>query len=134
MQAYGRSIDLLRGAAARRRRELNDEDQRPRCDDDVETAALSRVVRSGLTRALGALPDAERVPLVLAFYSGHTYQEVASILGIPEGTIKSRIRRGLSDLRENLSLGEGIDLCARRGELPDRGWVATRHLVCDVAP
>jgi RNA polymerase sigma-70 factor (ECF subfamily) len=42
---------------------------------------------------------------MLAFYSGHTYAEVASILGIPAGTAKARIRDALIKLRDSMQPG-----------------------------
>jgi RNA polymerase sigma-70 factor (ECF subfamily) len=63
-------------------------------EDDVITSLTSNEVRN----ALSQLPDAERSAIVLAYYGGHSYREVASVLGAPEGTIKSRIRSGLLKL------------------------------------
>ena len=63
--------------------------------------------------ALLQLPAAEREPIVLAFFSGLTYGAVAVRLGLPEGTVKSRIRAGLSRLRQSgslLSLGDSGDV------------------------
>jgi RNA polymerase sigma-70 factor (ECF subfamily) len=53
--------------------------------------------------ALVALPDELRRPIELAYLGGNTYQQVAEILREPEGTIKSRIRKGLGWLRANLT-------------------------------
>ena len=51
-----------------------------------------------------ALPTEERVPIELAFFSGLTYGAVAARLGLPEGTVKSRIRRGLRRLEASRPL------------------------------
>jgi RNA polymerase sigma-70 factor (ECF subfamily) len=52
--------------------------------------------------ALGALPDEERRAIEMAYYEGHTYVEVAELLGQPEGTVKSRIRSGMRRMRASL--------------------------------
>jgi RNA polymerase sigma-70 factor (ECF subfamily) len=50
----------------------------------------------------------ERRAIELAYFGGHTYRDVAAMLGEPEGTIKSRIRTGLVRLKTQL-LDPGID-------------------------
>jgi RNA polymerase sigma-70 factor (ECF subfamily) len=56
--------------------------------------------RADVTEALGALSDTQREAVSLAFYGGLTYREVATRLAIPEGTAKTRIRDGLTKLRD----------------------------------
>ena len=55
-----------------------------------------------LRDALDALTPMEREAIELAYYGGHTYRDVATILGQPEGTVKSRIRTGLKRMRDRL--------------------------------
>jgi RNA polymerase sigma-70 factor (ECF subfamily) len=55
--------------------------------------------RDKLTAALNALPDEQRRAVELAYYDGLTYRQVASVLGIPEGTAKSRLRLAIARLR-----------------------------------
>ncbi len=57
------------------------------------------IVRSGLAR----LPSEQREALELAFFSGLTHEEIAERLGVPLGTIKARIRRGLIRMRAFVS-------------------------------
>ena len=52
-----------------------------------------------LAKALATLPPEHRQPLVLAYFGGLTYGETAKRLGLPEGTVKSRIRSALSHLK-----------------------------------
>lgn len=70
----------------------------PSADRQMESDDRSIAVRS----ALGALPDAQRVPIELAFFEGLTHPEVAERLREPLGTIKTRIRLGMLKMRDVL--------------------------------
>jgi RNA polymerase sigma-70 factor, ECF subfamily len=58
--------------------------------------------RDELTTALANLSEPQNEALVLAYFGGRTYREVAEELGIPEGTAKTRLRDGLKNLRKYL--------------------------------
>jgi RNA polymerase sigma-70 factor (ECF subfamily) len=104
---HGRAVDLLRSEVARRNREERDgllsSDTTPGPEQEVWEAVRSEKVRT----ALQALPEEERRAVVLAYFGGYSYREVAERLGAPEGTVKSRIRSGLKRLQGPL-LAEGM--------------------------
>ncbi len=69
----------------------------------MEAEVVAQTVAGALRDALAELPDAERQALELAYFAGHSYRTVAKLLDEPEGTIKGRIRSGLSKLRTTLA-------------------------------
>jgi RNA polymerase sigma-70 factor (ECF subfamily) len=72
---------------------------RPR---DPEGAAAGAQVQERVQQALLALPADLRAAIVLYDIEGQSYREIASILSVPEGTVKSRIHRARGALREKL--------------------------------
>ncbi|KOV52808.1 MULTISPECIES: ECF RNA polymerase sigma factor SigK [Streptomyces] len=101
--AHRRAVDRVRSVAASRARELRDwalEHERPfdPVAEEVEVREDYRIV----FRCLSELAARLRLPLVLAYYEGLTYAEVADSLATPVGTVKSRMRQGLHRLRECL--------------------------------
>ena len=81
---------------------------------DPEAAAASSELRAELELALRALPPALRLPVLLCDVEGLGYSEIARILELADGTVKSRIHRGRRWLRERLGAGVGG---AQRGEV-----------------
>ncbi len=103
VQAQGRAVDLLRSDGARRAREVTDH-RRPRSPaTPVEDVALSRLAGDDAWQLLSQLGDDERRAITLAYFGDHSYREVAKLLGLPEGTVKSRVRTGLARLSAGLS-------------------------------
>src|SRR5665213_676572 len=102
-RTHGKSIDFIRSETARRRREDRTTRETATAGYDVEHQVWDLAVAEQVQEALTALPDELRQPILLAYFGGHTYQEVAKMLGAPEGTVKSRIRVGLGRLRVNLA-------------------------------
>jgi RNA polymerase sigma-70 factor (ECF subfamily) len=101
-QVHGRSVDLLRAESSRRAREQRDALREPRVQEDLERAVLNLAEAEAVRAALAGLSEGERTAIELAYFGGHTYKEVATLLEVPEGTVKSRIRSGLLRLRAAL--------------------------------
>lgn len=74
----------------------------PSAPRDPESAAGGAEVQEQVQRALQALPPDLRAAVVLYDLEGQPYRDVAQALGVPEGTVKSRIHRGRQALREQL--------------------------------
>jgi RNA polymerase sigma-70 factor, ECF subfamily len=98
VQTHGRSVDVLRSETARRSRGESDARPAVAVIDDVERRVEKLTINDQVCEALAALPEAERRAVTLAYLAGNTYQEVARLLGEPEGAVKSRIRSGLRRL------------------------------------
>jgi RNA polymerase sigma-70 factor (ECF subfamily) len=108
MDTHARSVDRLRSEQRRRDREERTARAEVATTYDVDLEAWDLSVGEQVREAMDALSEAERKAIELAYFGGHTYRDVAGILGEPEGTIKSRIRSGLMRLRNQL-LDRGID-------------------------
>ncbi|GAC1533171.1 MAG: ECF RNA polymerase sigma factor SigK [Acidimicrobiales bacterium] len=101
-QSHGRAVDLLRSNSSRRRREEREAAQSADAGYDIEREVWDLAVADQLQEAVKLLPPEERKAIELAYFGGHTYREVATMLSQPEGTVKSRIRSGLKRLRDLL--------------------------------
>jgi RNA polymerase sigma factor (sigma-70 family) len=69
---------------------------------DIAAAVLRSDTTGRVRTALDVLPEAQRRALELAYFQGYTYRQVADVLGIPEGTAKSRLRLALARIAESL--------------------------------
>ncbi|WP_177246721.1 sigma-70 family RNA polymerase sigma factor [Actinacidiphila alni] len=104
--ARRRTTDHLRRAAALRRHDLYAAGAHVTSSDrPVEDTVQERLDRGAMGRALAGLTDLQREAVQLAFYTGHTHERTAHLLGVPLGTAKSRIRSGLAGLRAELEDG-----------------------------
>jgi len=103
--AHRRAVDRVRSAQA-----STDRDERvgamsaDRPFDEVADAVATRLEHEQVRRCLSTLTKLQHESVMLAYYGGNTYREVASLLDTPLGTIKTRLRDGLIRLRDCLGV------------------------------
>lgn len=96
--------------SAWRRRKLNEypTEELPETASDTDAMGGTEL-RAVLWQALTRIPEPQRTMLVLRYYEGRTDPEIAEILGISVGTVKSSIWRSLRRMREDEALNFGVD-------------------------
>ena len=83
---------------------LSAADEGPRgASPSAEDAVLSQFVHSDVRQALTELPECFRATVYLADVEGYPYREVAEMLGVPIGTVMSRLHRARAMLRKRLT-------------------------------
>jgi RNA polymerase sigma-70 factor (ECF subfamily) len=98
--AHRRAVDRVRSAQASTDRDVRAgfRDLEVPHDDVAEQVEL-RIEGERVATALSRLTDAQREALTLAYYGGYSQSEIAALVGAPLGTIKTRMRDGLSRMR-----------------------------------
>ena len=87
----------------------------PTPDAQVESAERGELVR----RALAELPAHYREVVVLRHYEGLKFREIGEVLGIPDGTVKSRMAEALSQLNRRLKHVNEDETCNRKTQTPE---------------
>jgi RNA polymerase sigma-70 factor, ECF subfamily len=104
--ARSRGIDRLRTLASRERVAEAGAREVSEVISDAATDAVKSEQRGLVSDALAKLPDEQKRPIMLAYFDGLTQSEIATRLGAPLGTVKTRMRTGMIRLRELLA-GQG---------------------------
>lgn len=99
--AWNRSMDARRRGRARTYLHLDEPDavELPAADADPERATLAASVHARVRREIERLPETLRDTLLLASSGDHDYASIAALLGVREGTIKSRVFEARAMLR-----------------------------------
>ena len=90
----------LNEAARRREKPIEDADSESRLDPGADMAR--RELQAAVRSAVEALPEGERECLILSEFQGFKYADIAEVLGIPVGTVKSRMFSAVNRLKESL--------------------------------
>jgi RNA polymerase sigma-70 factor (ECF subfamily) len=101
----------VRLAALRTRQDAGDD--LPSAPRNPEASASGKQVQIQVQEALLQLPEDLRMAIVLYDIEGLAYRDIAAVLGVPEGTVKSRIHRARNALRDRL---KGLVASEKKGE------------------
>jgi RNA polymerase sigma-70 factor (ECF subfamily) len=101
MIAHRRAVDRVRSASAEAQRDHKSAAAAVSiAADETADAVEAMLDRERVTRCLETLTDIQRESVTLAYYGGYTYREVAGLLQVALGTVKTRIRDGLIRMRD----------------------------------
>lgn len=104
--AHRRAVDRVRSSQAARAREATVGARQTERDYDVVVERVeTRLEAERVRHCLDGLTARQRDAVTLAYYGGHSYAQVATLLKLPLGTVKTRLRDGLIRLRDCLGVG-----------------------------
>ena len=102
--AHRRAIDRVRAEQSARNRTEREAQKRGTVVHDVAEQVVTGLEATRVRKALERLTEMQRQAVELAYFGGHSYRQVAQLLNVPEGTIKTRIRDGMIRLRDELGV------------------------------
>ena len=104
---HRKAVDRVRSAEASTRRDTTYHQSNVAVEhDSTAEAAQASMEARRVRQALGSLTEVQREALELAYFKGYTHTEVATMLDLPVGTAKTRIRDGLIRLRDTMGVGQ----------------------------
>lgn len=103
--AHRRAIDRIRASQSSRDRDMKIgvRDYDPGVDDVADSVEI-RIENERVKKAMQQLTELQRQAITLAFYEGYTHSEVSTILHVPIGTVKTRLRDGMIRLRDAMGV------------------------------
>jgi RNA polymerase sigma-70 factor, ECF subfamily len=109
---HNRAIDAFRRETIRSSRDVHDEGiaERIASSERTEVEAERRDEAQQVRSALGGLPADQRQVIELAFFGGFSHSQIAEMLKLPTGTVKGRMRLGMTKMRISLDDPQGIVL------------------------
>ena len=109
---HNRAVDALRRKGAKSGRDVSDEGiaERLSAPDSTDVQVEERDQARRVRGALGTLPDDQRQVIELAYFGGLSHTQIAEVLDLPPGTVKGRMRLGLSKMRSALGEAERVAL------------------------
>ena len=105
---HNRAIDMLRRSTVHDRRRTADEQAAERLEapERTEVEAARREEARSMRTLVDALPGDQRRVIELAYFGGFTHEQIASMLEVPLGTVKGRMRLALEKMRANIAPSE----------------------------
>lgn len=103
--AHRRAVDRIRSSQSGRDRDtkVGIRDFAPEYDHVSETVEI-KIEHERVKQAMAQLTELQRQAVTLAYYGGYSHSEVASLLSVPIGTVKTRLRDGMIRLRDQLGV------------------------------
>jgi RNA polymerase sigma factor (sigma-70 family) len=102
--ARNHTLDFLRSKAFKQARATKPEDNI--ADGELENTANATLERKALVAEIKKLDENQQKVLQLSYFSGCTQEEIAEMLAIPLGTVKSRLRAALNELRKTINVNQ----------------------------